>query len=458
MAGYDNLAPESGSLLLTGGYVLRDAYSPVRRESILIRNDRIESFLPPDVPVPADTRTYDLGGMLVIPGMVQTHVHLCQVLFRGLADDLPLLSWLKNRIWPLEAAHDAESTYLSAKLGIMELIASGVTCVCDMESVRHADRAAEALLESGMRAVFGKVLMDYNDTPEELGGMPAPFFETTEETLRNADDLIRCFHGAGGGRIRYAYMPRGILTTTEELLSRLKDLSRENRCLIHTHACETEPESLLVKERRGLTEIKYLDRLGLTGESLLLAHCQYVDEEDLDILQDRQVGVASCVLTNLKLGSGIAPLQAMKDRGIRLSFGSDGAPANNTLDIFQEMKTASLLQKGVLHDPTAMKAEDVLNIATMGGAEVLGLSSEIGSLAEGKKADLAVLDMRRPECAPLIRSAAALVYCGNPSMVRSVMIDGRFVYENGVFPGLDPEDLYDKAAEARDRVVQRAGL
>ncbi|MBP3735453.1 MAG: amidohydrolase family protein [Lachnospiraceae bacterium] len=442
-------------MLLKNAHVCRDAYSGFRREDLLVEDDRIAGFFAPGDSGPQDCAEKDLTGCMIIPGMVQTHVHLCQVLFRGLADDLPLLSWLKTRIWPLEAAHDRESTYLSAMLGITELIAGGVTCVCDMESVRYADEAARALAGTGMRAVFGKVLMDYNDTPEELGGMPKPFFETTKETLERAKELIDAWHGAENGRIHYAYMPRGVLTTTPELFQELIRLSKENHCLIHTHACETEPESLLVKERRGATEIKYLDRLGLAGENLLLAHCQYVDEEDLNILEEKRIGVASCVLTNLKLGSGIAPLEKMRHRGIRLSFGSDGAPANNNLDMFQEMKTASLLQKGVLHDPTAMPAETVFDIATMGGARVLGMEHEIGSLEVGKKADLAVLTADGPETAPLQMNAAMLVYSGNPHMVRDVMIDGKWVYRNRTFENLDLERLHAEALAAQRRVAEK---
>ncbi len=440
--------------LLKNGWILKNAYAEPVREELIVEDGRIAAFCPAGSAPACDTAA-DLEGMLVIPGMVQTHVHFCQVLFRGLADDLPLLSWLKYKIWPMEAAHDAESTYLSAMLGAMELIAGGVTTVCDMESVRHAGEAARAIRDTGLRAVFGKVLMDYNDTPEELGGMPAAFFESTKETLERAMELYRAWHGAADGRIRYAFMPRGILTTTEELLRELVSVSADTGCLIHTHACETWPESRLVQERRGLTEIKYLHRLGLTGERLLLAHCLCIDDEDAAILREQRVGVASCPLANLKLGSGIAPLERLRSEGVRLSLGSDGAPCNNNLDMFQEMKFASLLQKGTLHEPTAMKAADTLDLATRGGAQVLGLEREIGTLEAGRKADLAVLELDQAETAPARRSVSTLVYAGNPHMVRHVMIDGRWVYRNGAFPGLDVQKLRSDARAAQQRVLSR---
>ncbi len=434
--------------------VMKHSHAAPVREDILIENGKIMAFCPPDSPQVCDRET-DLGGLLVIPGMVQTHVHFCQVLFRGLADDLPLLSWLKYKIWPMEASHDAESTYLSAMLGATELIASGVTTVCDMESVRHADQAGRAIRDTGIRALFGKVLMDYNATPEELGGMPATFFETTKETLDRAMELCKTWHGSANDRIRYAFMPRGILTTTQELLEALVSLSAETGCLVHTHACETWPESKLVQERRGLTEIKYLHRLGLANERLLLAHCLCIDDEDIAILRDQRVGVASCPLANLKLGSGIAPLEHMRQAGIVLSLGSDGAPCNNNLDMFQEMKFASLLQKGSLHEPMAMTAADTFALATQGGAQALGLGREIGTLEPGKKADLAVLDLDQIEAAPVQHTVSTLVYAANPHMVRHVMIDGQWVYKNGVFPGLDLERLHHEAKAAQRRVLAR---
>lgn len=437
-------------ILLKNGYLFTGGSEPVRRE-LLVEDGRISAFLPAGAVTAAD-EIADLHGRAVIPGFVQTHVHLCQVLFRGRADDLALLDWLRTRIWPYEAAHDEESTYLSAMLGCMELLAGGVTSVCVMESVRHAGAAARAMEETGIRGVFGKAMMDYTDTPAALGGMPEAFLETTEQSLERSLELMRRWHGAAGGRIRYAFMPRGILTTSEELLKELRRLSEEYGVLVHTHACETDPESRLVEQRRGLTEIKYLHRLGLTGEGLLLAHCLCIDEEDIAILRSTGTGVASCPLANLKLASGVAPLQRMQEAGVRLSLGSDGAPCNNNLDMFQEMKYAALLQKGISHDPTRMPAETIFRIATEGGARVLGMA-DAGSLAVGMRADLAVVDLDRREVAPAPRSLSSLVYSGNPGMVTDTMVDGCWVYRNGTFPRLDEEAIRARAREAVERIL-----
>ncbi len=440
--------------LLKNGYLFTGGSEPVRQE-LVVEDDRISALLAPGTVVEADA-VVDLQSRAVIPGFVQTHVHLCQVLFRGRADDLALLDWLRTRIWPYEAAHDEDSTYLSALLGCMELLAGGATSVCVMESVRHADAAARAMEETGIRGVFGKAMMDYTDTPAALGGMPDAFIETTQESLDRSMALLKRWNGAAEGRIRYAFMPRGILTTSEEMLQELCRLGREYGVLVHTHACETVPESQLVEQRRGLTEIKYLHRMGLTGERLLLAHCLCIDDEDMEILRSTGTGVASCPLANLKLASGVAPLQRMKNSGVRLSLGSDGAPCNNNLDMFQEMKFAALLQKGINHDPTWMPAEDIFRIATEGGARVLGMEGETGVLAIGMKADLAVVDMNRREAAPAPLSVSTLVYAGNPGMVTDTMVDGRWVYRNGTFPGLDEERIRAHAAEAVERVLRRA--
>ena len=441
------------TLLKNGFLFTGEGTLPIRSE-LLVDGDRIAALLPAGTVAPAD-ETVDLHGKAVIPGFVQTHVHFCQVLFRGLADDLALLDWLRTRIWPYEAAHDEESTYLSALLGSMELLAGGATSVCVMESVCHADAAARAIEETGIRAVFGKAMMDYTDTPGELGGMPDTFLETTQESLDRSLALLKRWHGAANGRIRYAFMPRGILTTSEDLLRELRHLSREYDALVHTHACETTPESLLVQERRGLTEIKYLHRLGMTGDHLLLAHCLCIDDEDVAILRDTGTGVASCPLANLKLASGVAPLHRMHQEKIRLSLGSDGAPCNNNLDMFQEMKYAALLQKGISHDPTRMPAEDIFRIATLGGARVLGMETLTGTLAAGKKADLAVVDFNCRETAPAPMSVSTLVYAGNPHMVTDTLVDGRWVYRDGRFPHLDEERIRALAREAVGRVLSR---
>lgn len=433
--------------------VIRSSTSDPCWENIIIENDRIVDFTSEDTV--AGCTVIDLQGKTVIPGFVQTHVHLCQVLFRGLADDLALFDWLKKRIWPLEAVHDWESTYYSALLGCMEMLAGGVTSACVMESVRYADAAAQAIADLGMRAVFGKAMMDYTDTPYQLGALPSPFMETTQQSIDSCLELIKRWHGAENRRISFAFMPRGILTTSKEMLEEIARLSKEYDTMIHTHACETRSESDEVIKRRGMNEIKYLHSLGLTNEKLLLAHCVWVDDDDIAILEKSQAGVSSCPIANLKLASGVAPLAKMATHHVRLSLGSDGAPCNNNLDMFQEMKYASLLQKGLVHDPTLMPAWEIFGIATQGGADVLNMGEICGSLAVGKKADLAVLDLDQRETSPAPQNIATIVYAGNARMVTDTMVDGIFVYRNRQIVPFDEYAVHCKAQELLSKLLER---
>ncbi|MFA5577653.1 MAG: amidohydrolase family protein [Tissierellaceae bacterium] len=437
--------------LLKNCYVIRDSESRPEYKNILIENNRISRIT--DESQVEGANNVDLGGRTIIPGFVQTHVHFCQTLFKGLADDLPLLAWLRTRIWPLEASHNEESTYLSALLSGMELISGGTTSVCIMESVRHGHMTGKALEELGIRAVFGKVMMDYNDTPEELGGMPREFFETSRETIDSSMELYKKWNGAGGGRISYALMPRGILTTSEDLLMEIKELSEKNNILVHTHACETWEESRLVEEKRGLTEIKYLDKMGLSSERLLLAHSLCIDEEDIRILKENNIKVASCPKTNLKLASGIAPLADLYKSGVTVSLGSDGAPCNNSLDTFEEMKFASLLQKGIYKDPTLMTAKETFEIGTLGGARALRMEKDCGSIEEGKYADLTVVDFE--SLGHIGPSTANLVYSGNRNMVTDVMVDGKWLYQDREFTNIDKEKIIFQGKKALDSLLNR---
>lgn len=441
---------------MTMKYLLKNAMvlrrTAIERADILIEDGRIVEIGP--YTAPGDV-AYDLSGRLLMPGLVQGHVHLCQTLFRGMADDLPLLDWLKKRIWPLEASHDGNSTYWSAMLGCMEMLRSGVTSVCVMESVRHTDRTAEAIEKSGIRAVFGKAMMDYSDTPEELGGLPTAFMETTQESLSESLALMRRWHNSCNGRIRYAFAPRGVLTTSEDLLHSITRISKEEGVLLHTHACETRPETELVRQRRGDTEIRYLARLGALEGRWILAHGVTVDDEDIEILRSKHVAIAHCPSTNLKLGSGIAPVARLREAGITVALASDGAPANNNLDPFVEMRLAALLAKGVTHDPTVLSAGEVLDMATRTGAEAIGFGDLTGSLEVGKRGDVIALDMEDISTCPAPLSAAQIVYAGCRSMVSDVMVDGQWILRDKRFIFLDEEATQRKARKALSGVMDR---
>lgn len=326
-----------------------------------------------------DEQIIDATNRTLIPGFIQTHIHLCQTLFRGKGDDLELMDWLRKRIWPLEAAHDEESLYYSAMLGIGELITSGTTTIVDMETVHHTDFAFQAIAKSGIRALSGKVMMD-----QKGGDVPEALQEDTASSLQESVDLLEKWNGYGNGRIQYAFSPRFVISCTEPLLTEVRDLSARYDVKVHTHASENLGEIEIVQAMTGMRNIVYLDHLGLANERLILAHCVWLDAEERRILRDRGVHVSHCPGSNLKLASGIADTPGMLHEHVSLSLGADGAPCNNNLDMFNEMRLAAIIQKPH-HGPTTMDARSVFRMATIGGAKAVGMEDKIGSIEVGKK-------------------------------------------------------------------------
>jgi 5-methylthioadenosine/S-adenosylhomocysteine deaminase len=318
-------------------------------------------------------RVIDARDCAVIPGFVQTHIHLCQTIMRGHADDLRLLDWLRRRVWPMEAAHTPESLFASARLGLAEMVKGGTTSALTMETVRHTEAVFSAVEQAGFRAVVGKCMMDKGE------GLPPALVEDARASIEESLALLEAWEGRGGGRIRFAFAPRFAVSCTRELLESVAGLARERGVMIHTHASESREEIALVREETGLDNIEYLDSLGLTGPRTVLAHCVWASDEEMELLRESGTSVAHCPSSNLKLGSGVARVAEMIGRGVRVSLGADGAPCNNRLDMFTEMRTASLLQK-VRRGPDALPARTALRMATIEGARALGLENEIGSV------------------------------------------------------------------------------
>ena len=263
----------------------------------------------------------DGKGRILMPGFVQSHVHLCQTLFRGAADDLSLLDWLKKRIWLLEAAHSDESVDASARLGIAELIRGGTTCAMTMETVHHTDAVFRVCEESGFRATIGKCMIDKGDS------VPDALREETEVSLARALELLARWHGRAQGRIRYCFAPRFAVTCTRKLLEDVARLSREHGVMVHTHASESQAEIDIVERETGRRNVEYLNEVGLAGAHVVLAHCIWLNESELEILSKTGTHVAHCPSSNLKLGSGVARIPEMLERGISVSLGADGRRA-----------------------------------------------------------------------------------------------------------------------------------
>lgn len=416
---------------------------------VLIENNRIKQ-MGERVDAGGIDQIIDAAGKVLLPGFVQTHIHLCQTLFRGRADDLSLIEWLKERIWPLEAAHSEDSVYYSAMLGIGELIRSGTTTILDMETVHYTESAFQAIMESGIRALSGKVMMDHGSE------VPLALQENTQKSLQDSVDLLEKWHGAGNGRIQYAFCPRFVVSCTEELLIGVRDLSAEYGVMVHTHASENLGEIAMVEAERGMRNVVYLDHIGLAKPNLILAHSIWLDEEEKRIIRERGVKITHCPGSNLKLASGIAEVPLLIEQGIDVGIGADGAPCNNNLDMFQEMRLTAYMQK-VKHGPTIMNARTVLRMATMGGARVLGLEQQIGSVEIGKLADLQLLDLEDFHVYPSFDADwySRVVYAATRGDVDTVIIDGQVVMESKIVKTVDKKIVLKEADRSLRKLIER---
>ncbi len=395
----------------------------------------------------ADIRI-DADGCLLMPGFVQTHVHLCQTLFRGAAEDEPLLPWLRRYIWPLEAAHDEESIAVSARLACAELIRGGTTTFLSMETVRYTSAVFEAVAETGLTGILSHCLMD------ETGGY-APLAVPIEDSLAECDLLLQRW--GEHPRLGLAVAPRFALSCSEANLREAAAYARDRGLRLHTHSSEQAAEVELVLRRTGRRNVDYLHQVGISGPEVCLAHCVHVSAEEQALLAETRTRVLHCPSANCKLGSGIAPIPELLARGVEVSLGADGAACNNRLDMFEEMRMAGLLQKLRL-GPEALPAREIVRLATEGGARALGLDAEIGALDAGKRANLILVDISGPHCLPSDDPADTLVYAARASDVALVMADGRILFEDGRLTTVDEEALRAEARRQRRRLMERAGL
>jgi 5-methylthioadenosine/S-adenosylhomocysteine deaminase len=425
-------------------------HAVVQRDLLIDPGGRISGLVEPGAG--RAERTIDAHGRVVVPGLVQAHVHLCQTLFRGLAEERPLLAWLRERIWPLEAAHDPASQRASARLGIAELLLGGTTAILDMGTVHHTDALFETAAEMGIRYTGGKAMMDAGD------GVPDGLRESTAASLRESDRLANAWHERESGRLRYAYSPRFALSSTWDLMRSVGARSRTNDMLVHTHASEQREETQLVRQRfGGASNIELLANLGLANTNACLAHCVWPEPHELDILASRGATVVHCPSCNLKMASGVAPVADYLGRGINVALGADGAASNNRLDGWEELRLAGLLS-AFRSGPGALAAADLFELATLGGARALGIEVEVGSIEPGKYADLAILDLQRVHALGPEDVYTQLVYSARAADVRTVLVGGRVLVEEGAPKGFKEADVLAEAAVQRAKLLERARL
>lgn len=387
---------------------------------------------------PADfqpDRILDLPDDVVLPGLINTHTHAAMTLLRGYADDLPLMPWLNDKVWPFEGKLTNEDIYWGTTLALCEMIKSGTTTMLDMYA--GMDQVAEAVLQAGSRAVLARGL---------IGIAP-----NGEKAFQECIELVERYHNAGNGRIQVMFGPHAPYTCPPDYLKRVKAEADRLGVGIHIHVAETQDEISMIQEQYGETPVQLLEKTGLFGGHVVAAHCVHLADEDIDILARNKVCVAHNPESNMKLNSGTAPIPELQARGVVVGIGTDGASSNNNLDMFGEMRSAAFQQK-LKVDSTTLPAYKVLEMATVAGAQTLGLN-DVGMLAPGYKADLITVNMDQPHFYPRFSIPAHLVYAAHAGDVRTVMVDGQIIMEDRQLLTLDEKKICREAEQRAKRIA-----
>lgn len=451
------------SILISGGIVI--TMDPNRRViphgAVLVDGGRIAHVGRLDELRDRDAELeIDAEGDIILPGLVDTHVHLAQALIRGCADDVSLIEWLRDFVWPLQGNFEHEDGRTSAELCMLEMIKSGTTTF--LESLLHSrygfDDIAESLRKSGMRGILSKTVMSLPSYGAEQNIMHPGMIEDPEECLRDVEAHFRRWNGSAMGRIRVWYGARSLGGCSPELYNRIAEGARRLGTGITMHVSEVREDVSYSLNHFGKMPIQFLKETGIVGPNFLLAHGVWLEEPELRILAENHTSIAHCPSSNMKLASGIAPVSEMIRAGVNVGLGCDGGPSNNCYDMFREMKTAALLQKVRLSDPKVLPAEAVLEMATINGAKALGLEHEIGSIEVGKKADLILVSLKKPHLTPSLDPLSTLVYSAQGEDVQTVIIDGVLVMENRHVKTLDEAAILENANRRAERLLEKTGI
>ncbi|RMF99667.1 MAG: amidohydrolase [Nitrospirae bacterium] len=431
-------------LIVEGDYLLTmsEGEELIRGGAVVVTGDRIT-----DIGTIEDMHNRyhakkRVGGsdMAVLPGFVNTHTHAAMVYFRGIADDLPLQTWLEEHIWPAEAKFLSEEFVRDAtELACLEMLRSGVTLYNDMYFFE--DASAEAVKKAGIRAVLGAGILDF----------PTAFGTDADDYLRKAEEFINRWKG--DDLVTPCVAPHAPYTCSPETYKKAVALAGRYGLTVHTHLSETRWEVEEIKNRYGKTPIEHLDSHGLLAENTLAAHVVWPTDKEIEILAKRGVSVSHCIESNLKLASGIAPVPGMLKGGVRVTFGTDGAASNNNLDIIEEMSTAAKVHKASTGDPTVLDAKTVLYMATRWGAEALGFGDSLGSLEKGKLADMVLIDLRKPHLSPLYNIYSQIVYAATGKDVDTVIVNGEVVLNGRHHHRISEEEVLERAKGWKGRII-----
>jgi 5-methylthioadenosine/S-adenosylhomocysteine deaminase len=403
---------------------------PIVNGAIAVADGRIAAVgLAEDLLELAPTgQVVNAGGCLILPGFVNTHSHLAMTLLRGIADDLPLMDWLEKHIWPAEKNHmNRQTVRLGTELAVAEQLLGGVTTTTDMYF--FGDEVAAVLAEAGMRGVIAESLIDF----------PTPRCDAPEEMIEKQIELVEAYRDHP--LITPSVAPHAPYTVCAANLVKEAELAEQYGIPMQIHLSETRGEVETSIEDKDRTPVAYLADLGVLSERTVAAHCVHVSPEDIDILAEFEVGVAHNPVSNLKLASGVAPIPAMVAAGLKIGIGTDGAASNNRLDMLRDTQLTALLHKGVAGDPTVLPARTMIEMATVGGARVLGLDDEIGTLVEGKQADIVCVAIDGPHATPVYDPFSHLVFAARSADVKHVLVRGQLVVGSGELTTLDRERI-----------------
>jgi 5-methylthioadenosine/S-adenosylhomocysteine deaminase len=381
--------------------------------------------------------TINAKGKAAIPGLINCHTHVPMTLFRGIAEDQPLDTWLKETIWPLERKLRKEDVYAGALLGCLEMIKSGTTCFADMYF--HEDMVAKATEKSGLRGVLAEGIIEAGH--KMLGKI----------MFRRSASFAKHFQGYADDRVRTMLGPHAAYSCSPDLLRRISEKASKLNVGVHLHLAESKA---MFKEC-GSSEVEFLDKIGFLKNRVLAAHCISLSKRDMHILSKRSVNVVHIPVANMKLGLGAAKIKDLLDLGVNVGLGTDGPASNNSLDMFETMKIAALLQKLTYQNSTVMPAYEVLKMATINGAKALGLGENVGSLQVGKKADVMLVDLSKPHLKPLHNTYASIVYSARGSDVDTVIVDGKILMENRQVKTLDEQAVMEKAEKTAFDLLSR---
>ncbi len=378
-------------------------------------------------------------GKAAIPSFINSHTHAAMTLMRGYADDMVVLDWLKNKIWPLEGKLTNKDLYWGTKLACLEMIKSGTTFFNDMYFFKGGkDDAIQAAVESGVRMMAGHVLLDFDPAKRE-------------KEWRIQKDITNYVNKLNNPRITVAINPHSIYAVSKESLLWCKEFADKNKLLLHIHLSESKQEVEDCKKKHNKTPVEYLNELKFLGPNVIACHSVWINEKEIQILKKNDVKIAHNPVSNMKLSSGVFPYALMKKTGLNISLGTDGCASNNNLDMIEEMKVASVLQKLNSNDPTLLSAKEVFDMATINGAKAFNLNC--GKIEEGKLADLLLVDLKKPFMTPLHNLISNVVYSANGSCVDTTICDGKILMQNGKVEG--EEEIIEKAAETAKDLVGR---